>query len=166
MDYNNYPSQTRQITPLEQQYHEKDKVKRELNHAIGQSAEVLGRATTVFPFTLFPDTVTIDRSKLTITHRSFFSVAEVTSIRIEDMLNVIANVGPFFGSLKVSTRFFDSEKEPLKVNWLWREDALRLKRVIQGYIIAIQEHIDCSALSAAELALLLDRLSGTVEDRS
>jgi hypothetical protein len=133
------------------------KVQRELSDAIRVSHEPLISATTVFPFTLFPDTVVVDREKLTVAHRIFFQVAEVLSIRIEDILNVTADVGPFFGSIKISTRFFDKSK-PYNVNFLWREDALKIKRIMQGYIIATQKKIDCSALNSPELAQMLDEL--------
>jgi hypothetical protein len=128
---------------------------RRLKEAIGNSQEVLLTATTVFPFTLFPDTVTVDREKISIAHRFFFRVAEVVSMRIEDILNVTADVGPLFGSISVLTRFFDPDK-PYTVNYLWREDALRLKRILQGYVIAVQKGIDLSSFSAEELATLLD----------
>jgi hypothetical protein len=137
--------------------YQKYEAERQLAQAVGGSNEVLGAATTVFPFTLFPDTVTIDRTQITITHRSFFAVGEVTSIRIEDVLNVDANVGPFFGSLKVYTRYFNTEK-PYIVNWLWRSDALRIKRILHGYLIATKKEIDCSALSTKELSTMLDQL--------
>lgn len=145
------------LTPSQQQKLDKAEAERQLNRAVQGTWETLLEATTVFPFTLFPDTVIIDREKLTVTHRVFFQVAEVMSIRIEDILNVTADVGPFFGSLKISTRFFDRRK-PYRVNYLWREDALRIKRVMQGYIIARQKNIDCSAFSAKELAVMLDQL--------
>jgi hypothetical protein len=128
-----------------------------LRQAVGNAHEILISATTVFPFTLFPDTLTLDREKLTISHRIFFRVAEVISIRIEDILNVTADVGPFFGSVKVSTRFFDTKK-PYHINYLWRQDALHIKRVTQGYIIAMQKGIDCSSLPSKELATMLDKL--------
>src|SRR5947209_1395179 len=87
-----------------------DEAQKELRDAIGNSHEVLVRATTVFPFTIFPDTITVDRTKLSVTHREFFKVGDVMSIRIEDILNVTAHVGPLFGSIKIATRFFDLEK--------------------------------------------------------
>lgn len=129
----------------------------ELTQTISRSHEILAQATTVFPFTLFPDTVTLDRAKLTISHREFFAVAEVMSIRIEDILNVTADVGPFFGSLKVFTRFFNVDK-PYTISFLRRSDALRIKRILQGYIIALQKNIDCSSLPTKELATMLDDL--------
>lgn len=136
---------------------QKHKAKEELIQAVGDSHDVLFRAKTVFPFTLFPDTLTVDRTKLTITHRDFFKVAEVLSIRMEDILNITANVGPFFGSVKISTRFFDPGK-PYEVYYLWRDDALKIKRIVQGMLIAKQEGVDSSALSTQELSENLDKL--------
>jgi len=136
---------------------EKRKATKELKQAIGASHDVLFRAQTVFPLTLFPDTITVDRTKLTITHRDFFKSGEVLSIEIEDILNVTATVGPFFGSIIIATRFFDPNK-PYQVDHFLRRDALKLKRIVQGYIIARQKEIDCSALSTAELATTLDEL--------
>jgi hypothetical protein len=126
----------------------------ELAQTISNSHEILFAANTVFPFTLFPDTVTLDRAKLTIAHKEFFWTGETMSIRIEDILNITADVGPFFGSLKIYTRFFSTEK-PYSISFLGRKDALRFKRILQGYIIALQKNINCSAMPTPELADLL-----------
>ncbi len=144
-------------TPRNHTQEEVHEAKQELRQAIHGSHEVLATANTVFPFTLVPHTVTVDREKLTITHRTFISVAEVMSLRVEDILNVTVNVGPLFGSLHILSRVMNNEK-PYIVKYLWREDALRLKRVLQGYVIAIQKEIDCSPLKTEELAAMLDKL--------
>lgn len=129
----------------------------ELVEAIGNSNDVLARVNTVFPFAFFPSTLTVDRTKLTITERDFFKTGEVLSIRIEDILNVTAHVGPFLGSIKISTRFFNPEK-PYIVDKLKRADALMIKRILQGYLIARQNNIDCSSLPTDKLAVVLDEL--------
>lgn len=145
-------------TPLiATQNQKKHKAEEALVEAIGDAHDVLVRATTVFPLTLFPDTITVDRTKLTITHRDFFRSAEVLSIAIEDILNVTATVGPFFGSIKIATRFFDPDK-PYTVDHFYRADALKIKRIAQGYVIAKQKNVDCSNLSNQELTHLLDEL--------
>lgn len=136
---------------------EVDEARQELKQVIQGSHEVLATATTVFPFTLFPDSVTVDRAKLTIIQRSFFSVAQVMSIRIEDILNVTANVGPVFGSLHIVSRVLNPDK-PFDIKFLWRDDALKLKRIMQGYVIAMQKEIDVTPLNTKELAEMLDRL--------
>lgn len=132
-----------------------EETRQELEHAIKGSNEILATATTLL--TIFSDTVTLDRAKLTLTKRTFFSTAEVMSIRIEDILNVTATVGPIFGSIKFVSRIFNSEK-PYVINHFWREDALHFKRVTQGYVIAMQRGIDCSSLKTKELAEMLDKL--------
>lgn len=129
---------------------------RRLSEAIGHSQDMLFSATTVFPFTLFPGTITVDREKVTVVNRWFFRVAEIVSIRIEDILNVTADVGPFFGALKIQTRFFDRDIH--SINFLRRNDALKLKRLLQGYVIASKKEIDCDAFTADELAKLLDEI--------
>lgn len=126
---------------------EKDK---KLKSIVSRSHEVLMSANTVFPITLFPDTVTVDRTKITITRRDFFWSSDVISFRVEDILNVSASVGPFFGSLTVASRVM-STVDHFKINHLWRNDAVRLKHVIQGYVIAQHNNIDTTHLSTSEL---------------
>lgn len=129
--------------------------KKELKEAIKGSNQVLATATTTL--TLFPDTMTIDRAKVTITKRAFFRTAEVMSMRIEDILNVTATVGPFFGNVKIMSRVMSTDQAET-VGRFWRHDAVRLKRITQGYIIALQRHIDCSSLETKELSRMLERL--------
>lgn len=156
MDSEQYPLQQVQAPPGTAL--SKQQARQQLGAIIGGAHEVLIKADTVFPFTLFPDTVSVDRQKITVTHRVFFGIAEVVSLRIEDILSINADVGPFFGSIKITTRFFDHKEPPYVVNFLWRGDALRLKRIVQGYVIATQQHIDCSSFGTKELAAMLDKL--------
>ncbi len=149
---------------------EKDK----LYTAAIKSRDVLFQANTVFPFILFPDTISLDREQLTIVHRPFFRMAKITAIRIKDILNAEVDVGPFFGSLKVATRYFagtdnqfagadTSEKinTPPTINFLWRHDATKLHSLLQGYIIASQKGIDCADVPKEELIMLLRELGQT-----
>lgn len=128
----------------------KAKALNELHKIAESSQEVLASASTVFPLDLFPDRVAVDRTQVTIAHRTFLWMGDVTSVRIEDILNVTANVGLIFGSLRISTRFFDPDK-PYEIPRLWREDALKLQAIIQGLLIASKKDIDASALEGAEL---------------
>jgi hypothetical protein len=139
----------------------KKEVEEELHKVVGESHEAILTASTTFPFTPFPDTITIDRTKFSIIHRVFFKVAEAISIRIEDILNVTSSVGPFFGAIQIHTKFFDPDK-PYEVNFLKREDALKIDRIMQGYSIALKEKIDLSVLSTEELAQKLDELGQRV----
>jgi hypothetical protein len=150
--------ETHKVTkPEDVQKEEAAVAKEELKDAIKGSHEMLASATTVFPFTLFPDTIAVDRTKITITTRKFFSVAEVMSIRIEDILNITANIGPLFGSLRIVSRVLSPDK-PYEINYLWRDDTTKLKRILQGYVIAMQKEIDVTPLKTEELTKMLNDL--------
>lgn len=128
-----------------------------LKNIVSKSHEILMSANTVFPITLFPDSVTVDRTKVTITKRDFFWTSDVMSIRIEDVLNVSASVGPIFGSLTIASRVM-STIDHFKINHFWRNDAIRLKHIIQGYVIAQHNNIDTAHLTRAELVETLREL--------
>ena len=123
---------------------------KDLKKIVEQSHEVLMSANTVFPISLFPDTVTVDRTKVTIIKRDFFWSSDVMSIRIEDVLNVSATVGPLFASLTVASRVM-STVDHFRIDHFWRNDAIRLKHIIQGYVIAQHNKIDTAHLSKKEL---------------
>ncbi len=129
-------------------------VRQELIEAIKSSNEILATASTIF--NLFPDTITIDRTKVTVTKRTFFSTADVASIRVEDVLSVEATVGLIFGTLHIFNRV--ANIDPMTMMMLSRNDALRLKRLLNGYTIAVQREIDCSCLNKEELVTMLDKL--------
>jgi hypothetical protein len=130
-------------------------------------------ANTVFPFVLFPDTILLDREKLTIIHRPFFLMANITAVRIQDILNAEVDIGPFFGSLRVVTRYYsesqfashpnatETNRKHASINFLWRRDAMKIHSLLQGYIIATQKEIDCADIPKDELVLLLQHLGQT-----
>lgn len=136
-----------QPTPPQVTAEEKAK---DLKKIVTQSHELLLSANTVFPMTIFPDTVTVDRTKVTITRRDFFWSSDVMSIRIEDVLNVTASVGPLFGSLTIASRVM-STVDHFQIKHFWRADAIRLKHLIQGYVIAQHNKIDTAHLNKHEL---------------
>lgn len=135
-----------------------------LNQAVHNSAEKLFYAKTVFPFNLTPTTLAIDREKVTITYKAFFSVFEVISIRLDDVVSVVATAGPVFGSVKIFNRHHSPE-EPNRLKYMWRHDALRAKRLLEGHIIASQRGIDLSQLPKDELvAKLMDLGAGNTNE--
>ncbi len=129
--------------------------KQELQDAIKGSNQVLARASTIL--SLFPDTMIVDRAKVTVTKRSFFRMADIMSMRIEDVLNATCTVGPVFGTVSITSRVLNDD-QTTHIGRFWRADAKQLKRIIQGYVIALQRNIDCSNLDTKELAGMLEQL--------
>ena len=122
-----------------------------LRKIVEKSHQLLaGAKTVILPINLFPDLVTVDRTKVTITKRTFFWSSNVISIRIEDVLNVSCSTGPLFGSLIISSRVMNST-DHYEIDYFWRRDAIYLKQIIQGYVIAQHNKIDTSHLSREEL---------------
>lgn len=134
-----------------------DSASKKLEKIINQSHEILAEANTVFPVTLFPDTVVVDRTKVTIIKRDFFMSSDTMSFRIEDVLNAEVTVGPLFGSLTIASRVM-STTDHFRIDHFWRKDAVYLKRIIQGYVIAQHNKIDVAHLSKDELIKTLDEL--------
>jgi hypothetical protein len=124
--------------------------------------DILYEATTVWPFTLFPDTITLDREKLTLANRSFWRVATITSVPVGEIMSAEVLVGPFFGSLDLTFRFFANNER--KIKYLTRRDAIEMQRLIHGYIIAHRREIDVSSVSKDELCKLLVELGQGVSD--
>ncbi len=113
-------------------------------------------ANTVFPFMLFPDTLSIDRQKLTITHRSFFRTSSTISVQIDDVQVAKVDVGPFFGSVHLASKFFVDNIQ--SIHFLKRADAIRIQRLLQGYMIAHHRKIDCASIDNDQLVILLNEL--------
>jgi hypothetical protein len=134
----------------------------ELYHTALKSQEVIFKADTIFPFTLFPDTITLDREKITIANRFFFRVARIVSSQIDDIQGLEADVGPFFGTVKITSKFFASNRR--MVRFLKRADAIELRRLIQGFIIAKQKGIDCSKIDKAHLLVMLHEIGKMPSD--
>jgi hypothetical protein len=124
--------------------------------------DVLFEAETVFPFTPFPHTISLDREKLTIASRSFFRTARILTVPITSMISAEAHVGPFFGSVKMTSKYFvDNVHE---VNFLWRDDATEIHRLLQGFIIAHEKKLDMSEIDKEDLRTLLHDLGQGVND--
>lgn len=139
-----------------------DPSEKKLSEVATSSHEIMFKARTVFPLDLFPDTVVVDREKLTIAQRLFFFTAKVISVPIRDILSVEVDVGPFFGSLKLTSRYFFTN--PQSIRFLWRSQAIGLQRLLQGYIIAHERGIECESISKPHLErLLLDLGRGDIK---
>ena len=140
----------------EQQYFERNPD--QMHKVVEQSQEILaGARTVILPMNIFPDTVTIDRMKVTINLWESLWSHRIVTLRIQDILNVAANTGLLFGSLTISTRVMNST-DHFVIMGFWNRDVIRLKRILQGYMIALHQGIDVSDLSTDRLVRKLNEL--------
>lgn len=101
---------------------------------------VLFKASSVFPFDFFPNTIIIDPIKVTIISRAFFQSEEVTSLHINDIENVIVQTAPIFGKLSIISRFMT--QRPVKIAFLWKRQAVRAHDILQGLLTSAKQNID------------------------
>jgi hypothetical protein len=123
-----------------------------LNRAIWDSNEVLVTASTISK--LHKNTLTLNRAKLFALKRSALGTVDDMSVRIEDVLNVHATLGPISGTIDIMTKF-TKPGEPYTIGPFRRKDTLLLKRIIQGYVIALQRKIDLNMVPTKELIAAL-----------
>lgn len=135
----------------------------QLKRAVRKSHQVLGAARTVFPIKLFPDSIIVDRTKISITRRDFFWSSNTISFQVDDILNVSCGVGPLFGSLTIASRVMSSV-DHFQIDHLWRSDAILLKHLIQGHIIAKHNMLETDQLTRKEMVETLCEL-GIDSDR-
>jgi hypothetical protein len=150
----------KRIDPIEEKVKEIEETKL-LVDITEESHEELMKADTLFPFKIFSDTITIDRQKVTIVKRSFFLSAEVLIVKIGDIINVEASIGPLLGTLKIYSRYLtDAHHE---ISALRRTDAQKMQRLLQGLLIAHEKGIDSASVPKEELIVLLSELGHPVQ---
>jgi hypothetical protein len=123
-----------------------------LQKVIKESNEILVTASTIGP--IHKNALTLTRTKLFGEERAGLGNVSVMSVRIEDVLNVNGEVGPVSGFIEISTKF-TSPGKPYRIGSFHRKDVLKLKRIIQGYIIALQKNINTSPIPLPELSQML-----------
>ena len=116
-------------------------------------------STHRFPFDFFPDTLNVEEGRLTIINRSFFLSSQVHSVDIKDISNVFVNTAPFFDQLVIISKTFT--KNEIRIKYLWKDEAVMVRRIIEGLRIFQSKQIDTSVYSVKELIAKLKELSTT-----
>lgn len=120
---------------------EEEKVEQKVNDLVEKSDKTLIRISGIFPFDFFPDEVTVDMNKVNIINRSFLT-RKVHSVFIKDVSDVFIVDGIFFSQLSiVDEGFIENE---ITVNFLHKDEASKIRRVIQGLVVASKQDIDMS----------------------
>lgn len=115
--------------------------------------------THKFPIDLFPDTMNVEDDRITIIVRNFFWSSGVHSVDIKDISNVFINTAPFFAQLVIVSKTFTANE--IRIKYLWKEQAVEIRRIIEGLRIFVREGVDTSVYSKRELVDKLEELSRT-----
>lgn len=143
-------------SPLERLKISRQKHTASLVELVGGAEDNLLSAHTVFPFVLIADTIKIDRQKLTVVHNTLFGASQTASIRLKDLRNIEADIGPLFGSITLTSQHFLNNTQTIK--FLKRKDIIEAQRLLQGFMIAHEAQIDTDNIDHNRLKSLLNKL--------
>jgi hypothetical protein len=133
-----------------------------LDNLVVKSRRVLFEANTVFPFDFFPDKIRIDENKVDMVYRHFFFEKHVVSILIGDINTVVLSSGVFFATIHIQL----NKPKPAEtdiylgepINYLWKKDAIKIRRIILGLVAVHQQKIDLSKVPTENLAYKIEEI--------
>lgn len=120
---------------------------------------LMSTSTHRFPFDFLPDTLNVEEGRLTIINRSFFLSSQVHSVDIKDISNIFVNTAPFFAQLVIISKTFT--KNEIRIKYLWKDEAVLVRRIIEGLRIFQSKQIDTSVFTVEDLLAKLKELSTT-----
>lgn len=158
--------------PSQQATQHQQEEKQKLEDLVEQSKKVLLKISSVFPFDLFPDIVTIDENRVSIITKELFETEQVLSIPIKSISNVVINTIPFFASLILyigRQRSSNGSEEGeaggeqskirvVTINFLKQAEAIKARRIIQGLMMATEQKIDFGKIEVGDLIKQLEKL--------
>lgn len=138
-------------TEVKKEHKKQDiKGKQKVEDLLDRSNKILLKVTTIFPFVLFPIDLVIDANKVDVVYRTFFFSEQIHSIFIKDITDVVVENAFWFGTLKIVDIGYTENS--INIPWLWKEDAQKARRIIQGLVLAAKEGADLSPFQTQELA--------------
>ncbi len=111
-----------------------------LEETLEGSHNILFRCKSVFPFDFFPDEVIIDENKIDVRHGLFFASTQTTSIPYKNIVKASSITGLFFATLQIEMEIYVQQPDP--IHYLWRHDAIKARRIINGLVAAYKQGID------------------------
>ena len=135
-----------------------EKNRQAVEDMVNNSNRILLKISTVFPLDLFPSTIVVEETRLTIVHRQLFT-SQTHSVDIKNISNILVDSGIFFAQLTViSDNFVENQ---IVINRLWKRDATFMRRIIEGLRMFVSKDIDTTDYTVKELVSKLKELSTT-----
>jgi hypothetical protein len=120
------------------------------------------RTQSVFPFTIFTDTLIIDTTKVTIAKKQLVATEYIITIPLKDISDVTVQTVLFLATLTISympQAASSGGGTPVEVRIpnLNRSDAINAKNILKGVLVADAEEINIADLSPEEVADVLQK---------
>lgn len=126
----------------------KEEDKQTVNDLIKKSNRCIISISSLFPWTIFPNTIQVEESRVTFIFRQLFA-SQSHSVNIKDISNVFIESSPFFSTLQIVSRTF--VQNDITIGHLDAKKASRVHMVIEGLRTFAENNIDTSNYEINEL---------------
>lgn len=126
----------------------KEEDKQAVSDLIKKSNRRIISISSLFPWSLFPDTIEVEESRVTFIFRQLLS-SQSHSVNIKDISNVFIQSSLFFASLQIVSRTF--VQNDITIDHLSIRKAHRVQMVIEGLRTFAEHNIDTSSYEIREL---------------
>lgn len=120
------------------------------------SPRILYHIKTVFPFVLFTDKIILDEIKITVAIGNFFESEEVRSVLIKDLASITVDGSYLFATVNIVDRHFITE--PIRVKYVWKTEAHRLRRMVMGLMIAKNNDIELAEYNNMDVCKYIEKI--------
>lgn len=132
-----------------------EKDRQRVDELVRKSNRSIITISSTFPWNLFPDTIDVEESRVTFIFRQFLT-HQSHSVDIKDISNVFIESGFIFATLQVVSRTF--VQNDIKISYLNKTQALKVKGVIEGLRTFENNKIDTSNYEVRDLVEKLSEL--------
>jgi len=119
-----------------------------VNELVRKSNRRIISISSSFPWSIFPNTINVEESRVTFKFSQFFS-SQSHSVEIKDISNVFIESSLFFSTLQVVSRTYI--QNDIKIGYLNRKEALLVQRIIEGLRTFAEHDINTSNYEIDEL---------------
>ncbi len=126
----------------------KEEDKQTVSDLIKKSNRCIISISSQFPWTLFPNTIEVEESRVTFIFRQFLA-SQSHSVDIKDISNVLIESSPFFATLEIVSRTFAENN--IMIGHLDAKKAARVQMIIEGLRTFAEHNIDTSNYEVNEL---------------
>ncbi len=126
----------------------KEEDKQTVSDLIKKSNRCIISISSQFPWTLFPNTIQVEESRVTIIFRQFMA-SQSHSVDIKDISNVFIESSPFFATLQIVSRTF--VQNDITIGHLDAKKAAQVQMIIEGLRTFAEHNIDTSNYEVKEL---------------
>ena len=126
----------------------KEEDRQTLSDLIKKSNRCIISISSLFPWTLFRNTIEVEESRVTFVFRQLWA-SQSHSVNIKDISNVFIQSSPFFATLQIVSRTF--VENDITIGHLETKKAHRVQMIIEGLRTFAEHNIDTSNYEVSEL---------------